>query len=94
MHPMRTIQQSKMRDEGKGITYEVTHISETRVLLCPQCIKMFVFTWAHEPVEKLCLFLVGPMSGATGGVLAHLGIVRVVIVDIGSSLLASGLGVL
>ena len=51
---------------------------------------MFVFTWAHEPVEQLCLFLVGPMSGATGAVLAHFGIVRVVIVDIGSSLLPLG----
>jgi hypothetical protein len=55
---------------------------------------MFVLIWAHEPVEKLCLFLVGPMSGATCGVLAHLGIVRVVIVDIGSSLLPGALGVL
>ncbi len=55
---------------------------------------MFVFIWAHEPVEQLCLFLVRPMSRATGGVLAHLGIIRVVIIDIGSSLLPSALGVL
>ena len=55
---------------------------------------MFVFIWAHEPVEKLCLFLVGPVSCAAGAVLAHFGIVRVVIVDIGSSLLPSALGIL
>jgi hypothetical protein len=55
---------------------------------------MFIFTWAHKPVEKLRLFLVGPMSRATGGVLTHFGIIRVVIVDIGSSLLPSALGVL
>ena len=55
---------------------------------------MFVFIWAHEPVKQLRLFLVRPMSSATGGVLTHLGIVRVVIIDIGSSLLPSALGVL
>jgi hypothetical protein len=51
---------------------------------------MFVFTLTHEPVEQLCLFLVRPMSRAAAGVLGHLGIVRVIIIDIGSSLLPSG----
>jgi hypothetical protein len=55
---------------------------------------MFIFTRAHKPVEQLRLFLVCPMSRATGRVLAHFGIIRVVIVDIGSSLLPSALGVL
>jgi len=54
---------------------------------------MFILVWAHEPVEQLRLFLVRPMSRATGGVLAD-GIVRVVIVYIGSSLLPGALGVL
>ena len=55
---------------------------------------MFILVWAHEPVEQLRLFLVCPMPRATGGVLTDLGIVRVVIVYIGSSLLPGALGVL
>jgi|HubBroStandDraft_3_1064219.scaffolds.fasta_scaffold278768_1 hypothetical protein len=74
---------------------KVTHISETRVLLGPQCIEVFIFVRAHEPVEKLRFFLVRPMSRtARTAVLAHLGIIRVVVIDIGSSLLPGTLSIL
>jgi hypothetical protein len=73
----------------------VTHVSKTRVLLGPQCVEMFVFVGAHEPVEKLRFFFVRPMSRPTRtAVLAHLGIIRVVIVDIGSSLFPGTLVIL
>jgi len=56
---------------------------------------MFVLVLAHEPVEQLCLFIVRPMSGPTGPtILTDLGIVRVIIVDIGSSLLRGTLSIL
>jgi hypothetical protein len=56
---------------------------------------MFVFVGAHEPVEKLRFFLVRPMSRPTRtAVLGHLGIIRVVIVDIGSSLFPGTLVIL
>jgi hypothetical protein len=56
---------------------------------------MFVFVRAHEPVEQLRLFLVRPVPRAAGAaVLAHLGIVRIVVIDIGSSLLRGALGIL
>ena len=74
---------------------KVTHISETRVLLSSQCIEMFIFVRAHEPVEKLRFFLVRPMSRPTGrAILADLGFIRVVIIDIGSSLLPGTLSIL
>jgi len=56
---------------------------------------MFVFVRAHEPVEQLRLFLVRPVPCAAGAaVLAYLGIIRIVVVDIGSSLLRGALGIL
>jgi hypothetical protein len=56
---------------------------------------MFVFVRAHEPVEQLRLLLVRPVPRATGAtVLADLGIVRIVVVDIGSSLLRGALGIM
>lgn len=56
---------------------------------------MFVFVGPHEPVEQLRFFFVRPVSCPTGAaVLTHLGIVRFIFVNIGSSLLPCTLSIL
>jgi hypothetical protein len=56
---------------------------------------MFVFVGPHEPVEQLRFFFVRPVSCPTGaGVFTHLGIVRFIFVNIGSSLLPCTLSIL
>ena len=56
---------------------------------------MFVFVGSHEPVEQLRFFFVRPVSCPTGtAVLTDVGIVRLIFVNIGSSLLPGALSIL
>ena len=56
---------------------------------------MFVFVGSHEPVEQLRFFFVRPVSCPTGtAVLIDVGIVRLIFVNIGSSLRPGTLSIL
>jgi hypothetical protein len=56
---------------------------------------MLVFVGSHQPVEQLRFFFIRPVSCPTGtAVLAYLGIVRFVFVNIRSSLLPGTLSIL